>query len=113
MQSILMVTVALVVVFFIWKQFQYIKIKKQIPGWLAEGAMIVDVRTAEEFRVQSVNGSINIPLNELEKKSGSLDKNKTIILCCASGVRSGMAASALKAKGFKNVVNAGSWSNVR
>lgn len=111
-ESIFLATAVLVIVFFIWKQIQYGKIKKQIPRWIDEGGVIVDVRTAEEFRAGSAKGSINIPLNELEKKSLGLDKNKTIILCCASGIRSGMAVSALKSKGFKNVVNAGAWSNV-
>jgi rhodanese-related sulfurtransferase len=40
-----------------------------------------------------------------------LDKSKTIILCCASGTRSGMAFGILKKNGFKNILNAGAWNN--
>ena len=74
-------------------------------------AMIIDVRTSKEFADNSNPESINIPLDELESKLATLDKEKTLIVCCASGRRSAIAAALLKKNGFANVVDAGSWRN--
>lgn len=74
-------------------------------------ATIVDVRTPEEFEFGHVKNSINIPLQIIETKFEELKQlNKNpIVLCCASGNRSGMATSLLQRYGFENVYNAGSW----
>ena len=73
---------------------------------------IIDVRTPAEFHAGNVNGSINIPLQEIEKK---IDEVKglpqPIVLCCASGARSGAATQFLKSKGI-DCTNAGSWVNL-
>ncbi len=74
-------------------------------------AIIVDVRSPAEFAGGANPLSINIPLDSLEKALSRLDKSKPIVLCCASGGRSGMAASILKKHGFPDVVNAGPWQN--
>lgn len=103
--------IAALVGFYIWKSLKYKKLKTRIPEYLQKGALIIDVRTPQEFEGGSAKGSINIPLNELNEKSGTLDKSKTILLCCASGTRSGMAKSILTQKGFKDVVNIGPWTN--
>ncbi len=73
---------------------------------------IIDVRTHEEFMGGSVNGSINIPLHELPDRLEELkDIQGPIILCCASGGRSGQATAYLKQHGF-NCENGGSWMSV-
>lgn len=87
--------------------------KMDLKQLLDDGAVVIDVRTPEEFRGGHVKNSINIPVNTIGNKADSLKKHKHIILCCASGGRSGMATSMLKAKGFTNVYNGGSWVNVR
>jgi len=87
-----------------------IKIKKMLPRFLEQGAVIVDVRTEGEFLSAHNPGSINIPLNQLKKRSQELDKSKMILLCCASGTRSAIARRVLTSKGFK-AVNAGTWGN--
>ncbi|MCX8479693.1 MAG: hypothetical protein RL138_391 [Bacteroidota bacterium] len=70
---------------------------------------IVDVRTREEFAMQSVNGTVNIPLQELEMHLDELKgMQQPIVLCCASGTRSGMANMILNQKGLKSY-NAGPW----
>ncbi|MEX1190878.1 MAG: rhodanese-like domain-containing protein [Brumimicrobium sp.] len=73
-----------------------------------DGAIIVDVRTKGEFKNGHIKGSKNIPLSELNKQLSNLDKKKTIITCCASGVRSGSAKRVLKANGFE-AHNGGAW----
>jgi rhodanese-related sulfurtransferase len=75
-----------------------------------EGAIILDVRTAGEFSTGHIKGSVNVPVNALAHNLGKLKaKNKTIITCCASGMRSASAKSILKANGFAEVYNGGSW----
>jgi rhodanese-related sulfurtransferase len=70
---------------------------------------IVDVRTREEFSMQSVNGTVNIPLQELEMHLDELKgMQQPIVLCCASGTRSGMANMILNQKGLQSY-NAGPW----
>lgn len=99
------------IAFIFWRRFKFQKIKKQVPDLIQQGAQIVDVRTANEFSFGSSPGSINIPLDQLSKDFKKLDPTNPVILCCASGSRSGMAVRILKEQGFENVVNAGSWSN--
>ena len=88
-------------------------VQKRLPELKQSGAIIVDVRSPLEFSSGHAEGSINIPLPELEVRAKNLDRSKTILLCCASGARSGMAASILKRAGFKDVINAGPWGNLR
>jgi rhodanese-related sulfurtransferase len=73
---------------------------------------IVDVRTTEEFRAGNAKGSINIPLQEIERRMDELKSLKQpLVLCCASGGRSGQATQYLKQKGIE-CCNAGSWLDV-
>jgi phage shock protein E len=73
---------------------------------------IVDVRSPEEFRGGNVSGSINIPLQEIVQDPITIDElEQPLILCCASGNRSGMATQILEAKGVE-CYNGGSWLEV-
>lgn len=73
---------------------------------------IVDVRTPEEFRGGHVAGSINIPLNEVPSRLEELKQlAQPLILCCASGGRSGQAQYYLSSQGI-TCTNAGSWLDV-
>lgn len=73
---------------------------------------IVDVRTPIEFQGGSVNGSINIPLNEVVERVQDLRNMQPLVLCCASGGRSGQACDYLEAQGFTEVYNGGGWAEV-
>ncbi len=79
---------------------------------IANGASIIDVRTASEFTSGHIKGSINIPLDQIGAQADKFKKNKQIIVCCRSGSRSGQAKQILDAKGFENITNGGSWQNV-
>jgi len=73
---------------------------------------IVDVRTPEEFRGGHVAGSINIPLQEVPNRIDELKSLKApLVLCCASGGRSGQATNYLSNLGIE-CCNAGSWLDV-
>lgn len=102
---------ALLVAFFVWKKTKYKKVRAEIPKLLDAGAVVLDVRSESEFSMGSRKGSINIPLHQLNQKIKKLDVTRPVIVCCASGSRSAMAAGILKRKGFAHVVNAGPWQN--
>lgn len=76
-----------------------------------DGAMIIDVRTPAEFKGGHVKGAVNIPLQSLQANFSKIPKNKTIITCCASGMRSGSAKNLLKAAGY-TVHNGGGWTSL-
>ena len=86
--------------------------RRKIPGILQGGAVIIDVRSPGEFSAGSAVGSRNIPLPDLERGIHELDPNRWIIVCCASGTRSGMARRWLLKHGFRHVLNGGSWRNL-
>ena len=99
------------VVFIATRVLKFRAARKKLPTLLNEGAVIVDVRSRGEFAGGAAKGSINIPLDELERGAEKLDPAKPVIVCCASGTRSAMGAQLLKRKGFQNVTNVGPWRN--
>lgn len=80
---------------------------------IENGAVIIDVRTTGEFAGGHIKQSINIPLDKLEDSIKKIKNKGPIIVCCASGMRSGSAKSILSRHGFTEVYNAGSWTNLR
>lgn len=73
---------------------------------------IIDVRTPDEFKEGNVKGSINIPLQLIHLKVEEVRvMQQPIVLCCASGNRSGQAAQFLKNQGIE-CSNGGSWISV-
>ena len=84
----------------------------QLAELLKSGkAKVVDVRTPAEFMGGHVAGSINIPLNEIPSRMDELKTMGNIVLCCASGGRSGNAAMFLKQNGI-DCINGGPWTEV-
>lgn len=84
-----------------------------VKALVNEGAVIVDVRTAGEYARGHVKGSVNMPLDRLSQHVAKLKKmNKTIITCCQSGNRSGIAAKQLNAQGLE-AYNGGGWYSVQ
>ncbi len=82
-------------------------VKKQIMEYT-----VVDVRTHAEFMGGHVANSINIPLNEIPNRMDEIKALKQpLLLCCASGNRSGQATMFLKAQGIE-CENGGSWLDV-
>ncbi len=84
----------------------------KIKEWSALGAVIVDVRSKEEFRSGHIKGAKNIPLPGLNAKLKELKSyEKPIIFCCASGMRSGQATAISKQAGIE-CMNGGGWSSL-
>ena len=74
---------------------------------LESGAIIVDVRTPDEFRDGAYPGAKNIPLADLGRRLGEIPKDRPVVLYCASGARSSSAARAMRQAGYADVINAG------
>ena len=86
--------------------------ENQIEKFLRTGtATIVDVRTPAEYSGGHVHGSINIPLQELSGRMDELKTMQNIVVCCASGGRSHMAATWMQQEGMP-VMDGGSWLSV-
>lgn len=77
------------------------------------GAQVIDVRTKQEFAGGHLQGSINIPLNELQANIKKIKTDKPVITCCASGMRSSSARGILKSNGYDEVHNGGGWMNLQ
>ena len=88
------------------------KKKEKISEALENGAVIVDVRTVQEFNGSHFPGSKNIPLHMLPAKLKEIKQwNKPVVVVCASGMRSGQAKVLLTANGIETH-NAGSWMSL-
>ncbi len=79
-----------------------------IDEMIKGGAKVVDVRSPDEFEDEHFPNALNIPVNQLPNRMKEIgDPSSPVVLYCASGARSAMAARMLSASGFKKVVNAG------
>jgi rhodanese-related sulfurtransferase len=81
---------------------------------IKQGDIILDVRSKAEFSEGHIKNSINIPIEQLSNNLAKLkDKDKCIICCCASGMRSGTAKRILESKGYKVVFNGVGWNSLQ
>ncbi|WP_321315107.1 rhodanese-like domain-containing protein [Halarcobacter sp.] len=112
MNETLIYPILAIIAFIAYKKYTQYNVLKLVPSLLKQGGQIIDVRTKEEFTLSHKEGSINIPLESLKNRINELDNSKPIILCCASGSRSGLARRLLITKGFENVHNAGMWKSL-
>ncbi len=97
---------------FMWFGYKWLntqKVLRLLPELKNKGAVIIDVRTTQEYSSAHAPGTINIPLNNLSIRLSEIPRNTPIVLCCASGTRSGMAKIVLKKNGYQEVYNVGSW----
>ena len=84
--------------------------REKVAEFMEKGALIIDVRTPQEFQMGHIKESKNIPLDKI---SGSIKKiqkrEKPVITVCRSGARSVQAAAILRSKGIE-VMNGGAWN---
>ena len=74
---------------------------------------IIDVRTIEEFELGHIEGSINIPVQEIIEHVDRIKQMKEpVVFCCASGQRSGMATQYFKEQGL-DCSNGGGWRELQ
>lgn len=78
------------------------------------GAVLLDVRTAEEYHNGHIDGSVNVPLDRISFIVNTVrDKNTPLYVHCLSGGRSGQAVSYLKKIGYMNAKNIGGIAEYR
>lgn len=84
-------------------------INKGVEEWKGNhDAVLLDVRTADEYREGHIQGSLNIPLQNIQAVKNHIpDLDKPIFVHCLSGARSAQAVSMLKSMGYVNVTNIG------
>ena len=75
----------------------------KIDDLVAQGAFLIDVRTPEEYELGSIEGSVNIPLDELRDRLDEIPKDKDLYVTCQVGLRGYLAARILTQKGFKPI----------
>jgi phage shock protein E len=100
------------VLWFAYKAWNSKRVIARLPELIKNGAMIVDVRSEGEFSNGHAPGTINIPLQALRSRLAEIPQTSPVVLCCASGTRSGMAKIFLKTQGYQNVYNAGAWNKL-
>jgi rhodanese-related sulfurtransferase len=101
------------VLWFGYKGWNSRRVVALLPELRNNGALFIDVRSAGEFASGNAPGTVNIPLPELGRRLGEIPKSSPVVLCCASGTRSGMAKLLLKKNGYQNVHNVGTWGKLR
>ena len=69
----------------------------------SEPPLVVDVRAPREREQKHIGGSLSIPLNRLTENLERLPKNRSLLVYCAGGYRSSIAASLLQGRGFDSV----------
>lgn len=77
---------------------------------VANGALLLDVRTPGEFNGGHIEGAKNVPVDELEKRLAELGDARPVVVYCRSGMRSARAAKILRSKGWQEVHDLGSIS---
>lgn len=86
------------------------RVVAMLPSLKKNGATLIDVRSAGELASGNAPGTINIPLQELSGRLSEVPQSAPVVVCCASGTRSGMAKLLLKKNGYREVYNIGTWS---
>lgn len=84
---------------------------KEAQEYLRDGAMVIDVRSINEFESGHIIQAHNMPLDRVEMMvtAAVKDKNKVLLLHCSTGVRSNLAKKRLEELGYKHVFNLGSF----
>lgn len=112
--TIAIIAVVVIAGFLLLKRMSFVS-EETARQHLAHGALVIDVRSPEEFRSAHVPDAINIPLGELRATLPARvkDKNQVLLLHCLSGGRSAIAQQQLKGMGYANVFNLGSLARAK
>lgn len=96
-----------------YRTYRFATLANNLPAKIAAGAVILDVRTPNEYNRGHLKGSLNISLGSLRQRYQELDTAQTYITCCSHGLRSVRAEAILKERNFKHVYNGGSWVDLQ
>jgi rhodanese-related sulfurtransferase len=99
-------------IYVLYRTYRFATLDNGLAEKIEKGAIILDVRTENEYKMGHIDGSLNISLGTIRERYTELDTSKTYITCCSHGLRSVKVESILKERGFKNVFNGGAWSDL-
>ena len=86
---------------------------------IAQGALVLDVRTPDEYAAGHVQQALNMPVDNLPDRLSQIssllgdDKAKPIVVYCSAGGRAARAKRTLEAAGYTHVVNGGGYDDLR
>ena len=104
---------AAVIGFLVWSSLRKKGNQKKLQEKIDAGALIVDVRSKDEYAGGHFPGAVNIPVDTVAKQTKKLGaQDRSIVVYCASGGRSSQAAAILRSAGYTNVTNAGGLSSM-
>lgn len=112
MKTIYIIIGVILLIYISYRTYRFTTLDKGLAEKIEKGAVILDVRTENEYKTGHIEGSINISLGTIRERYIELDKSKTYITCCSHGLRSVKVETILKEKGFNNVFNGGAWSDL-
>lgn len=112
MKTTIILLAVSVLIYLGYRTYRFEMLSDGLDKQLARGAIVLDVRTAEEYATGHIEGSINISLGTIREHYTELDTGKTYITCCSHGLRSVKVASLLKERGFKYIFNGGAWTDL-
>ena len=76
----------------------------------AGGALLLDVRTAEEFALGHIAGAVNVPNTEIRSRLAEIPRDRPVVLYCGVGIRGYLAERILRQNGWRDLANlAGGW----
>ena len=80
-----------------------------------DGALLIDVRSRQEYEAGHLDNSINIEHDEVEKLANTIgeDKERKVVVYCRSGNRSGKAKKSLEEYGYKNIHNGTGYEDLK
>jgi rhodanese-related sulfurtransferase len=109
LSKIILVVLVVIVAVVLYMRFTAVRISGSDARQLvANGAVLLDVRSPEEFSGGHIDGAISIPIQELSGRMSELgDKTGEIVVYCQSGNRSAMAKRLLESNGFTSVHDLG------
>lgn len=112
MKPLIIIIAALLTIYVAYRTYRFAMLDKGLDVKIANGAIILDVRTPDEYKMGHIKGSINISLGTIRERYTELDPGKTYITTCSHGLRSVKVESLLKERGFKHVYNGGAWTDL-
>ncbi len=109
LSKIILVVLAVLVIAVLYLKLSAVRVSgSDARAMVADGALLLDVRSEGEYANGAIDGSLNIPIQELTGRMDELgDKSGTIVVYCQSGGRSAMAKRLLEANGFESVHDMG------
>jgi phage shock protein E len=112
MKTLITIGLVLLLLYISYRTYRFATFDKGLEKKVADGAVILDVRTEREFEMGHIDGSLNISLGTIRERYVELDTATTYITCCSHGLRSVKVLNILKEKGFKHVYNGGAWADL-